>query len=109
MYKSVFTGYDFRALGVRVDLGFLGIKKVIKNGIVSIPHKASKCHPLTQAQKDANRVGSGQRIAVENTIGGIKRYGIVSSTNRMRTDSKFDAAMETCSNLWNYKKNFSTV
>lgn len=109
MYKNLFTGYDFSGLHVLVDLGFLGIKKVITNGVVSIPDKASKCHALTKEQKESNKAKSRLRIPVENTIGGIKRYQIVSSTNRMRIESKFDTAMETCANLWNLKRCLSTA
>ncbi len=54
IFKAIFSGMDFSALKVHVDLGFVGIKKNITFSHVSIPYKASKHHPLTEEQKIEN-------------------------------------------------------
>lgn len=106
MFKDTLKQYDFSALETMVDLGFLGIKKVLSTSKIIIPNKGSKNHQLTQQQKDENVIISRLRVPVENAIGGVKRYFILSIKNRMKLEYKFDDAMEICTNLWNFKKSF---
>lgn len=64
------------------DTGYLGIHKL--HGNSQIPAKRSKLHPLTQAQKAANRHLSRQRIVVENVICRLKVFRILSERYRNR-------------------------
>jgi hypothetical protein len=54
-----------------MDSGFVGAEKLHANS--QICAKASKNHPLSDAQKKNNRVVSSFRIPVEHAIGGMKR------------------------------------
>ena len=64
---------DFR---VRVDLGFLGIEKDYRCKERLIPHKKPKKRELTQEQKAENKLLARERIVVEHSIAGLKRYRI---------------------------------
>lgn len=103
MFKSLFEGIDFHAVHVHVDLGFLGIKKFLNSTEISIPHKASKLHPLTKEQEEENCNLSRKRVVVENSIAGIKRHFILRIKNRMHIKEKLDHAVELCTMLWNLK------
>jgi hypothetical protein len=68
--------------GLRVDLGYLGIVKDYPHRRVSIPTRASKLHPLTRAEKRRNRVLARARVAVEHTIGWLKKYQVLGQVYR---------------------------
>jgi len=65
-----------------VDTGYLGIEKIINNS--EIPHKSFKKHRLTKKKKLENRNISSKRIIVENVIGSVKRFRILSERYRNR-------------------------
>lgn len=104
MFKSQFIPFSFTKLKVWVDLGFLGIKKIISASSIEIPHKASKHHPLSQKQKAENCILSTTRVIIENVIAMLKRYFILRIENRMRLKHKLDEAVEICASLWNFKR-----
>lgn len=92
---------------VWLDLGYQGFEKNYKASKVQIPIKRprrkSKEDPkieLTVEQKQRNReVGAG-RIYVEHSIGGMKRYRILSNRLRCR-DTQFYAMLTVvCAGLW---------
>lgn len=62
------------------DLGFLGVKTYIKDA--QIPHKQSKLHKLTTAQKQYNKTLSQSRIKIENINREIKIFRICKETRR---------------------------
>lgn len=49
---------------IKTDKGFIGIKELYPNS--QVPHKASKHHPLSRAQKQFNRQLAKQRIVIEH-------------------------------------------
>ena len=67
---------------ISVDTGFLGIKKIHANS--ELPIKSSKLKPLTKEDKSFNRTVSSERVAVENVIGFLKRFKILSDKYRNR-------------------------
>lgn len=89
-------------VGVWVDLGFLGIAKDYPCLQVVIPHKSSKHHPLTPAQKAENRIISALRICVEHTIAGIKRFRCLTDAYRNKGIVLADKFMLIACGLWNY-------
>lgn len=103
IFKQIFLTYNFALLSIWVDLGFLGIAKMVDAKQIYIPHKASKKHPLTKSQKETNCTLSRFRVVVENTLSGVKRYQILCIKNRMHSQNKRDESMEICTNLWNFK------
>ena len=62
------------------DLGFLRVKNLIKDA--QIPHKQSKLHKLTTAQKQHNQKLSRSRIKIENINREIKIFRICKETRR---------------------------
>lgn len=103
IFKAIFSGMDFSALKVHVDLGFLGIKKNITFSNVSIPHKASKHHPLTEEQKSENSTLAAIRVVVEHAIAKMKAFFILRIENRMKHKEKLADAFGICALLANFK------
>jgi transposase len=64
------------------DSGYQGLLALHANS--RIPHKKSKNHPLTAAQKLFNRVLSKERIVMENINARIKTFKIMSERYRNR-------------------------
>ncbi len=73
---------------VLVDSGYTGILKFYKeqgnNLNILIPKKKTKNNPLTKEDKTNNHEISKQRVIVENVIGLIKRFRIISDKYRCR-------------------------
>ncbi len=65
-----------------VDSGYQGLQHDHPN--TAKPIKNTKRHPLTREQKKANRAQARERILVENVIGSIKRFRILSERYRSR-------------------------
>lgn len=71
-----------RRIKVLVDTGYLGIENIINNS--KLPHKNSKNHKLNKEEKLENKKISSKRIVVENVIGSVKRFRILSEKYRNR-------------------------
>lgn len=84
-----------------VDLGFLGIQNDFDDDI-KIPHKKSKKKELDELQKFENTLLSGQRIIVEHSIGGMKRYRILSQQSRIKNVTRYNQIIGICAALWNF-------
>lgn len=91
----------FDKFEILVDLGFLGLNKLY-NGSIKIPHKKTKKKELTEEQKEFNKSLSKLRIKVEHSIGGLKRYRILSDRLRMRNVTRYNQVSGICAGLWNY-------
>lgn len=95
-----------------VDLGYVGIKKDYKANEILIPHKkprTSKKNPnptLTQEQKEENKQMSKIRVAVENSLAGVKRLGIVYQVFRNKTNQFCDLVMCLACGVWNFHLDF---
>ncbi len=89
-------------VSVWVDLGFLGIVKDYPRLQVVIPHKSSKKHPLTPAQKAENRVISAFRIHAEHALAGVKRFRCLTDAYRNKGLVLADNFMLISCGLWNY-------
>jgi hypothetical protein len=92
----------FTNLNIRVDLGYLGIAKDYICKTISIPYKNTKKNPLTEAQKLSNKAMASERIRVEQSIGGMKRYRILSDRLRLHDFDFYDVILGVCAGLWNY-------
>jgi DDE superfamily endonuclease len=84
-----------------VDLGFLGITKDYCDK-VNIPNKRSKKKELSLEQKEQNRSVSKIRIKVEHSIGGMKRYRILSDRLRLRNLTRYNQIAGICAGIWNF-------
>lgn len=103
IFKAIFSGMDFSALKLHVDLGFLGIKKKVTFNRLFIPHKASKHHPLSEEQKRENRILAARRVVVENAIAKLKVFFVLRIENRMKRKEKLSDAFDICTLLANFK------
>lgn len=99
----------FDLFKVWVDLGYLGMQNAYKTHEIHIPHKKpkkSRKNPdtkLTPEQKEENTAMSRVRVAVENAIGGMKRFNIVTHIFRNRKPNFVDMTALICAGLWNWK------
>lgn len=92
----------FNQYQIRVDLAYLGFLKDYPNAQLYIPHKKPKGKELTEQQKDENRELARERISVEHSIGGMKRYDILSNTCRIHNIELYDKILAVCAGLWNF-------
>lgn len=104
LLKSVFSPEQdwFKKFIIKVDLGYLGIKKHYASINTNIPHKKTKLNPLTDHQKDENKKMAAERITVEHSIGGMKRYRILSDRLRTHLIDFYDDVLGVCAGLWNF-------
>ncbi len=83
-----------------MDSGFVGAEAIHANS--QICAKATKHHPLSDAQKRNNRVISAFRIPVEHAIGGMKRMNAAADIWRNRIPGLDDQVMLISAGLWNF-------
>lgn len=83
-----------------VDTGFQGVQKQHTNTM--IPAKRTKGHPLTEDDKQNNRLISSFRVVVEHAIGGMKRYQSMQHPYRNQKPYLDDLFSLLSAGLWNY-------
>ncbi len=82
------------------DAGYQGLTKLHANS--QTPKKKSKHHPLTPAQKAANRELARQRILVEHVIGRLKVFRILSERYRNRR-KRFGLRFNLIASIYNFE------
>lgn len=85
---------------VWADSGFQGLKKQHPNSM--IPKKSSKNKPLTEAEKQENKIISGIRITVEHALAGVKRLACMAHIYRNRVAKTDDKFAQIACGLWNF-------
>ena len=103
IFKQECGNIDFSNLRLHVDLGFLGIQKVVPAAHVFIPHKNYRTRPLTAEQKQENTSLSRIRVVVENVIAGMKAFFVLRIKNRMKDKQGLEDAIDACVLLANLK------
>jgi hypothetical protein len=93
----------FKEFEVLLDLGFLGFESQYDCKNVSMPIKKKKNTKLTNEQKQENKKKSQQRVIVEHSIGGLKRFKILVDRLRIKRFDFYDEIVGVCAGLWNYK------
>ena len=96
----------FDSFTVRVDLGFQGMSDIYKCKDIIIPVKKKRkakgvSNELSEVDKDYNKICAKERIYVEHSIGGLKRYRILVNRNRSKSEGIFDQTVGICAGLWN--------
>lgn len=89
-----------------VDTGFQGIQKYHLNTL--IPKKNTKKNPLTEEDREKNKIISHFRVIVEHAIGGIKRYQCLQQPYRNKINYMDDKLALISAGLWNYHLSYST-
>ena len=92
----------FKEKCVRLDLGYLGFDKVYDCLQVVLPEKRKKGQKLSDEAKAENKKKSQERIFVEHSIGGLKRYRILSDRLRTKKNELYNDFLEVCAGLWNF-------
>lgn len=97
----------FATCRVRLDLGFQGFSDLYESESVQIPHKRKRVkkgesNELSDEQKVYNKLVSSERIVVEHSIGGMKRYRILSHVNRLKVTRLINSLLGVCAALWNF-------
>lgn len=82
------------------DNGFHGLQHTHSN--ILMPKKRTKLKPLSQLDKEMNRLISSIRIGVEHAIGGMKRFGIAAHIFRGRMGQD-DMCMNVSAGLYNLR------
>lgn len=101
------AGQDwFKQKIIRLDLGFQGFKDLYRCKKVYIPHKKKRCakgesNELNEQQKATNKEQAGQRIKIEHSIGGMKRYRILSHRLTFKSMTTINCIVGICAGLWN--------
>lgn len=82
------------------DTGFKGMEIIHPN--TQMPKKATKRHPLTEAEKLNNHFISGLRIVAEHANAGLKRLKAATDIYRNRKPNFDDLFMELSAGIWNF-------
>ena len=93
----------FSNFKVRLDLGFVGFDKDYHCQELFIPHKKPPKQELTSEQKAENSVLAKERIVVEHSIAGLKRYRILSDRLRLHDLDLYNQILGLCAGLWNFR------
>lgn len=96
-----------------VDTGFEGIGIYHPNSLIPVKKtRRSKNNPnpppLTQQQKESNRLISSFRVIAEHAISGVKRYNCLQQPFRNRIKQLDDTFILLSSGLWNYHLQLSS-
>ena len=81
LFKDNYAGIDKEIICL-ADSGYQGLTKIHNNS--ETPTKKSKKHPLTDEQKEKNRLLSPKRIFCEHVIGKLKIFRILKERYRNR-------------------------
>lgn len=97
----------FSKFRVRLDLGFQGIADLYNFLELTIPHKKKRVkkgesNDLTQKQIQYNKDAGKERIYVEHSIGGMKRYKILVHRCTNRSQNTRNLVVGVCAALWNF-------
>lgn len=112
LFKAIFNSEInwFEGLDVYVDPGFPGILSDYSNtGGIKIPHKKphkSRKNPnpsLTPRQKKENKKQASIRVAVENSIAGMKSFHCLTHRIRNHLDIFINCFFRLSAGLWNLK------
>jgi hypothetical protein len=97
----------FEHLSLRLDSGFQGFYKDYKCSDVKLPIKRKRVakgikNELTHEEKQYNKELAKERIVVENSIAGLKRFHLITNRLRLKLDfSCLDNIMLVLAGLWN--------
>jgi DDE superfamily endonuclease len=97
----------FKQKRVRVDLGFQGFEELYKCKKLYIPYKKKRvkkgaCNELSEAQKQQNKAQAAERVKAEHSIGGMKRYRIISHRLTLKSTAIINCIIGVCAGLWNF-------
>lgn len=91
---------------VRLDLGFQGFGDDYAYKELSMGHKRKRVkkgqsNELSVDQKAHNKIVNAERVVVEHTLAGMKRYRILVNRNRLKVTGLLNRLLGVCAGLWN--------
>lgn len=86
------------------DSGYQGVDKIHPNS--DFPYKATKNKPLEKEEKEYNSGLSSFRVKVENIIGDVKTFKILSDRYRNKR-KRYGIKVNICAGLVNFKNGFA--
>lgn len=97
----------FKKFTGRVDLGFQGIAQLYRFKKLFLPIRRKRvkkgcCNELSKEEKQINKEQASERVVVEHSIGGMKRYRILSNNIRIKNTGFLDTIIGVCAGLWNF-------
>lgn len=92
----------FKRFKVRLDLGFQGFKDLYPCKELFIPFKKPRKQELSIENKAQNKLQASERVMIEHSIGGLKRYRFLSDRLRARDVHFYDLTLGVCAALWNF-------
>lgn len=92
----------FRRFKIRLDLGFLGFEDLYPCQQLYLPNKKPKKQELTDEQKNENKAQASERVLIEHSIAGLKRYRFLSDRLRAHDPKLYDLVLGVCAGLWNF-------
>ena len=87
-------------IAMRVDTGYQGLQKIHAQTL--IPKKRCKKHPLSKEGKEKNTDFSKKKVLVENVIGMLKRFKIISDRYRNH-NKRFGLRFNLIAGLYNFE------
>ncbi len=93
----------FKGLTVRGDSGFQGFKDTYVCAKAFLPFKKPRGAERTPYQKFRNTQQARKRVVVEHSIGGFKRFRILSDRLRMHNLIHYDLLLEVCVGIHNFQ------
>lgn len=87
---------------IRLDLGFIGFETLYKSKELYLPNKKPRKQELTEEQKAENKEQASERVTIEHSIGGLKRYRFLSDRLRAHDVQLYDLVLGICAGLWNF-------
>jgi len=85
---------------VAADTGYQGLQKIHEH--TKLPKKKTKKNPLSKEDKEVNTALAKERVLVENVIGMLKRFKIISDRYRNRR-KRFSLRFNLLAGLYNYE------
>lgn len=92
----------FKKFNVRLDLGYQGFEKDYPCKELYLPKKKPKGGYLSEDEKASNKLKAKNRIAVEHSLSGLKRYRVLSNRLRIKDFGHYNDILEVCAGLWNF-------
>jgi hypothetical protein len=97
----------FKQKIMRLDLGFQGFGELYQCRKLYLPYKRKRVkkgasNELSEQQKAHNKVLAAERVTVEHSIGGMKRYRILSHRLTLKSATLIHCIVGVCAGLWNF-------
>jgi hypothetical protein len=87
-----------REVSILADSAFHGFK----HPGMCLPCKARKKRPLSEEQRQWNKLLASERVVVEHAIGGMKRLAAVAGVYRNRKPKTHDRFNVVAAGIWNF-------